>query len=284
MAAVAASPSVDSVSPEILEIGAAPPALRTWLADLRRHTGVLSILARKDFQVRYKRASLGILWAVAVPLLQAAVLAIVFSHFVKSPTHVPYGPFVFAGTIAWSYFAAATGSSVSAIVDGAGLTDKVWFPRAILALVPCLASLVGFGVSVLALFVIAPVLGAPLTAWWLVLVPATLLMFAFTVALALVLSALHVYFRDVKYLIAAALVVWMYATPVVYPQSALGAAGRWLDFNPMTGVVDLFHLAVLGPFEDWHRAVLVTVVTTVALLLAGVEAHRRLDRLFVDLL
>jgi homopolymeric O-antigen transport system permease protein len=107
---------------------------------------------------------------------------------------------------------------------------------------------------------------------------------AFTVALGLVLSALDVYFRDVKFLVAAALLVWLYATPVVYPQSAVGRLGPWLDFNPMTGVVDLFHLAVLGPVEPWHRAVIVTVVTTVALFAAGIEAHRRYDRLFVDLL
>jgi len=277
------SPGVSSTV-DVVEISATPASLRTWLAGMWGHRAVLSILARKDFQVRYKRASLGVLWAVAVPLLQAAVLAVVFSHIVKVPTSVPFGPFVFAGTVAWSYFASVTGTSVSTIVDGAGLTDKVWFPRAILAVVPCLASLVGFGISVLALLVIAPVLGAPLTAWLFVLVPATLLLFAFTTALALVLSALDVYFRDVKYLTAAALLVWMYATPVVYPQSALGSAGRWLDFNPMTGIVELFHLAVLGPFEDWHRAVLVTVVATIVLFAAGIEAHRRLDRLFVDLL
>ncbi len=245
---------------------------------------MLWILARKDFQVRYKRASLGVLWAVAVPLLQAAVLAVVFSRIVRVPTRVPYGPFVFAGTVAWSYFAGVAGTSVSAIVDGASLTDKVWFPRAILAIVPCIANLVGFGISVVALLVIAPLLGSAVTPWLLVLLPASALLFVFTVALALVLSALDVYFRDVKYLTGAALLVWMYATPVVYPQSALRGLGRWLDLNPVTGIADLFHLAVLGPFEAWHRAVLVTVVTTVALLVAGIEAHRRLDRLFVDLL
>src|SRR4051812_26726152 len=186
--------------------------------------------------------------------------------------------------VAWSYFAATTQTSSTAIVDGAGLTDKVWFPRALLALVPCIANLVGLGVSVVALLAIAPLLGATFTPWLLVLVPATILLVAFSVALALVLSALDVYFRDVKFLTTAALLVWLYITPVVYPQSALGSLGRWLDFNPVTGIVDLFHLAVLGSFEDWHRAVLVTVVTTLVLLVAGVETHRRHDRLFVDLL
>jgi lipopolysaccharide transport system permease protein len=273
-----------SPTTDVVEIGAAPARLGQWLRAVWGHRAVLWMLARKDFQVRYKRASLGVLWAVAVPLLQAAVLAIVFSQIVDAPSKVPYAPFVFAGMISWSYFSGATGTSVSSIVDGVGLTDKVWFPRALLAIVPCMAGLVGFGISLLALLVIAPLLGAPPSAWWLVLVPASLLLFAFTVALALVLSALDVYFRDVKYLTGAALLVWLYATPIVYPQSALGAAGRWLDFNPMTGIVDLFHLAVVGQFEDWHRAVIVTVVATIVLLVAGVEAHRRYDRLFVDLL
>ena len=242
------------------------------------------MLARKDFQVRYKRASLGVAWAVAVPLLQAAVLAIVFSHLVKVPTKVPYAPLVFAGTVCWSYFSGATATSVSSIVDASGLTDKVWFPRALLPIVPCLANLVGFGVSLVALLFIAPFLGAPVTPWLLVLLPATLLLVAFTVALGLVLSALDVYFRDVKFLVAAGLLVWIYVTPVVYPQSALKQLGPWLDFNPMTGIVDLFQLAVLGPVEPWHRAVVVTVTATVVLLVAGVEGHRRYDRLFVDLL
>jgi lipopolysaccharide transport system permease protein len=273
-----------SSAPEVLEIGAKPAALRQWLRAVWKHRSVLWMLARKDFQVRYKRASLGVTWAVAVPLLQAAVLAIIFSHLLKVPNKMSYAAFVFAGTVCWSYFSGATQTSVSSIVDGAGLTDKVWFPRALLPIVPCLANLVGFVVSVAALLVIAPLLGAPLTIWILVLVPATLLMVAFTVSLALVLSALDVYFRDVKFLVTAALLVWIYITPVVYPQAALKRLGPWLDFNPTTGMVDLFHLAVVGPVEPWHRAVLVTVITTVALFVAGIEGHRRYDRLFVDLL
>lgn len=279
-----AESSGSSSATEVLEISAEPAALRQWLREVWEHGPVLWMLARKDFQVRYKRASLGVTWAVAVPLLQAATLALVFSHLVKVPAKVPYAPLVFAGTVCWSYFSGATTTSVSSIVDGAGLTDKVWFPRVLLPIVPCLANLVGFGVSLVALVVIAPLLGAPLTPWLMVLLPATLLLVAFTAALGLVLSALDVYFRDVKFLVTAALLVWIYVTPVVYPQAALKHLGPWLDFNPMTGVVDLFHLAVLGPVESWHRAVIVTVVVTVALFVGGIEGQRRYDRLFVDLL
>jgi ABC-type polysaccharide/polyol phosphate export permease len=71
---------------------------------------------------------------------------------------------------------------------------------------------------------------------------------------------------------------------VVYPQSALKRVGPWLDFNPLTGIVNLFHLAVIGPVESWHRSVIVTVIATVVLFVAGIEGQRRYDRLFVDLL
>jgi lipopolysaccharide transport system permease protein len=267
----------------VVEIGAKPASVREWLRAVWEHRAVLWMLARKDFQVRYKRASLGVVWAVAVPLLQATVLAIVFSRLVRFPD-LPYAPFVFAGIVAWSYFSGATVTSVTSIVDGASLTDKVWFPRALLPIVPCLANLVGFSVSLAALLVIAPLLGAPLAPRLLVLIPATLLLVAFTIALGLVLSALNVYFRDVKFLVSAALLGWLYVTPILYPKAAVGQLGPWLDFNPMTGIVDLFHLAVVGPVGPWHRAVIVTGVVTVALFVAGIEGHRRYDRLFVDLL
>ena len=269
---------------DVVEIGTAPLTVRQWLRAVWEHRAVLWMLARKDFQVRYKRAGLGVLWAVAMPLLQATVLAVVFTRIVRVPSGVPYAPFVFSGMVPWSYFSATTLTAVSSIVDGAGLTDKVWFPRALLAIVPCLANLVGLIVSMTALVVLAPVLGAPLELRILVLVPAALLLIAFTVSLALLLSALHVYFRDVKFLVSAALLVWLYVTPVMYPQSTLTRSGPWLDFNPLTGIVDLFHVAVLGPFDHWQRPVIVTVVTTIMLLVAGIEAHRTHDRLFVDLL
>lgn len=284
MSAVAGASATHSPTNAIVEISDRPTPLGEWLRSVWSHRAVLRMLARKDFQVRYKRATLGVLWAVAVPLLQAAVLAIVFSRFVQAPGDVAYGPFVLSGVICWNYFSGSTQVAVSSIVDGSGLTDKVWFPRALLPIVPCLAGLVGFCVSALALLVLAPIMGGRLNPWLLMLGPATLLMVAFTTSLALVLSALDVYFRDVKFLTAAAFVAWLYLTPVVYPQSAVGRLGPWLDFNPVTGLVNLFHLAVLGNVENWHRSVVVTVVATVALLTIGVLAQRKHDRLFVDLL
>jgi lipopolysaccharide transport system permease protein len=245
---------------------------------------VIWVLARKDFQARYKRATFGVLWAVAVPLLQAAVLILVFSHFVHAGSGVSYGAFVLSGIVAWSFLASNLPTGATAIVEGSGLTDKVWFPRAILPIVPCLSGLVGLGISVALLVVVAPLLGAPFGPKILILIPACALLICFTIALTMVLAALQVYFRDVRFIVTAGLVIWLYATPIMYPQSVVGSLGPWLDFNPFTGIVSLFHMAVLGGTAGWVRPVVVSLAATCLLLGAAVEAHRRYDRLFVDLL
>lgn len=239
------------------------------------------VLARKDFQTRYKRATLGIIWVVAVPLLQGAVMAVVFSRVVRFSTGADFGAYVIGGIMAWSYFAATLSSATSSIVDASGLTDKVWFPRILLVLVPPLANAIGLVVSLAVLVALLPLLDVAYGARLVLLVPAMALLIAFTTSLALVLSALYVYFRDVRFLVQASLLVWLYVTPIVYYQNQFDDHGV-LDFNPMTGAIEVFRLATVGGDGNWLRAVLVTVVVTIALATVGFEAHRRHDRLFVD--
>lgn len=278
------APGLDLSAQPILELDDRPAPLREWLRAMWEHRGVTFVLARKDFQVRFKRASFGVMWAVAVPALQAAVMVFVFSHFIHTKAHVPYGVYVLSGILAWSYFAATVPAGVTSIVDGTGLTDKVWFPRAILPLVPCLSGLVGLGISMILLLIGTPILGAHFGVRILLLIPACMLLVTFTASLALVASALQVYFRDVRFIVSALLMVWLYGTPIMYLESSLGHVGPYLDFNPMTGVITLFRLAVLGPVQPWHRALVVSLVTTIVLLVIGVETQRRRDRVFVDLL
>jgi lipopolysaccharide transport system permease protein len=119
----------------------------------------------------------------------------------------------------------------------------------------------------------------------LLLAPGVVLLVIFSAALSLCLAALHVYFRDVRFLVGAALLVWFYLTPIAYPRHLLGSRlGTLIDFNPMTGVVILFHLATVGGDGPWLRALIVSVLATAVLAAAAVEGNRRHDRLFVDLL
>jgi len=263
-----------------------PGPLFAWLAGLWRFRGVLLALSRKDFQVRYKRATLGVLWSAALPLLQSTVLVFIFSRVGDFGTgrSFSYAGYVLAGMVPWVFVSTSIGASTTSIVEASGLTDKVWFPRAILALVPPCANTIMLATSTVILLIGLPLIGVPPALRLLLLVPAALLAIAFSAAFGMLLAALYVYFRDLKFLVQAVLLVWLYVTPVVYPPAELGPAGRWLDWNPLTGITGMFQSAAVGsPFPS-VRALLVSVLATLGLGAIGVLVHRHHDRLFVDLL
>lgn len=267
----------------VLEMSAAPQSTATWFRSILDHREVLVALAQKDFKVRYKRASFGVLWAVALPLVQSAVMIVVFSRITRAgDSGIDYMGYVLGGMVGWSYIAVTLPSATTAVVDGAGLTDKVWFPRALLVLAPMLANGVGMAISVVIVLPVQLIRGE-LDLGVVLLVPAVVLAFTLVGAASLVLSALYVSFRDIKFLVQAGLLVLFYATPVLYPPSFLGSIGDYTRYNPFTGSVNLFQRAFTDVPVD-GVAVAVSTVTALVLLVAGVQLHRRNDRLFVDLL
>lgn len=268
----------------VIELGPEPSSASDWVRAVWDHRQVTWILARKDFQTRYKRAALGVLWAILLPLLQAVVLIVIFSRIIDVESGISYGVYVLSGVLAWGYFSATVPAGVTSIVDNASLTDKLWFPRAVLPLVPAISGLFGLGLSMIVLLIATPILGAGLGLRTLLLIPACLLLIAFVVSASLLLSAVQVYFRDMKFIASAGLTVWLYVTPIMYPRDALGSAGQWLDANPLTGILALFHTASIGPHETLLRPLAVSVGATIAMLIAAIEVHRRHDRLFADLL
>lgn len=266
----------------VLELGPEPARLTTWVGSLWSHRHVLRTLAAKDFKVRYKRASFGIAWAILLPLVQAAVLIVVFGRLGLDDPGLDYLGYVLSGVTAWSYASVTFMAATSSVVDGASLTDKVWFPRALLALAPASANLVGLGIGVLLVVSIQAVRGE-LDAAVLLVVPAVLLLVSLVVALSLVSSALYVRFRDVRFIVQALTLLLFYATPILYTPERLGRLADALPFNPFAGAIGLFQRAFVDePVQGWH--LVGTGAWTVALLVIGVELHRRNDRTFVDLL
>lgn len=246
---------------------------------------LLVILSRKDFFVRYRRASFGLLWAVALPLIQAGVMAVVFSHVVRIHTGTNYPTFVYSGILPWTFFAGTLPGAATSIVDGQDIATKIYFPRPILPLVSIGSNLYGFLPGLVILLGFAAVGHVAFGLNWLLLLPATVVMVALTAGFALVMAALHVYFRDVRYLVQAALTAWLYLTPVLYPLSkAPGFLRHVLQVLPTTGMVELFRVGSVGADPGWITSFAITCGWSLALLGAAALLYRRFDRVFVDLL
>ena len=241
-------------------------------------------LARKEFFVRYRRAMFGLAWAVALPALQAVVLAVILSRVARF--NIPhYGVFIFAGTVAWAYFSASLSAGTTAIVDNASLSSKIYFPRAVLPVAACAANVFALVIGVVILLVASIAAGVSPGVRTLYLLPGVVLSVALSVALAVTASALHVYLRDVKYGVQAALLVWFYVTPIFYPITWLhGAIASVVRANPVTSVVEMFQAAALPGVAVDPTAIVATVGWTAALAVTGLVLHCRFDRLFADLM
>lgn len=258
-------------------------SMAEYLRDLRRSWPLLRVLARKEFLVRYRRASFGVVWALALPLLQAGVLALVLPRFVRFDVEGSYVLFVLAGSTVWAFFAGSVGDGTASIVAAQDISTRVYFPRLVLPLVVVLSNLYALlpGVGVLAAATIA-VHGPTVRVGWLI--PAVLLGTILVASLAAALSAMHVYFRDVRYLVQASLIPLFYLTPVIYPLDAIGRLRPWIEVNPVTGVVQLFRAGTVGVEGPWMTGVAWSVGWSVVVFVLALTVHRRRDRVFVDLL
>ena len=272
-------------NPPSLTLGATPPPLRELLVDTWRRRQLLIVLAKQEFLVRYRRATFGIVWAAALPIFQASVLAFVLSRVVRiGGSGDPYAFFVYVGVVPATYFSTVLSIGSTSIVDSANLTAKIYFPRLMLPLVTMLSNLFGLAVNIGLLIVAWAIFGGHRSIAILLLPLAVLALLLLASGLAALLSAMHVYGRDVRFLVQAALVPLFYMTPIFFPLSILGAPRKVLLVNPLTGVVELFRRALGVADAEWKIAVAVTLLWIVVSWTAALRMHRRHDRLFVDLL
>lgn len=260
-----------------------PLPLRALVIEIWRARGLTLALGRQEFQVRYRRARLGVLWAVGMPLLQAVVLAIIFGNIVRFKTSIPYLTYVLTGLTAFSFFSGTVAAASTAIVDASGMASKIYFPRAVLPLIKVVSSTVGLGIGVVMMTTVALLQGVRPGLEILLVIPALLLLVLLTASLSLLLSALHVYFRDVRFVVQAALTLWFYATPVFYPVVILPRYVRLaLQANPLVGIIELIRVGFGAPDPGWQHSLLGTVVWVVLLCIAAAWIHRRYDRVFSD--
>jgi lipopolysaccharide transport system permease protein len=250
----------------------------------RRALGLVWVLSRKNFQVRYKRASLGVAWAVVQPVFQTALLSfvflVVFPGTAKRIEHYPV--FVLSGMLPWAYFAQGLSAATTSVVDNAGLVRKVRIPSWVFPLSAVGGITQAFLASLGVLLIASVAIGT--ASWGLLLLPvAVVLETLFIASLGVLTCAFHVAMRDVKYLVDAGVMAFFYATPVLYSLDRVPERYRPIfQANPMEGILTLYRSATLGTPIAWS-GVAVSVGCTVVLAGLAWWAHRARSGEFADL-
>ena len=173
-------------------------------------------------------------------------------------------------------------------INNSGLFSKVYFPRLIMPIAIVLFRLISFLVNFcmfLGFLLVFHLRGANIApGWWAFATPLVLCQ---TIALAIgigsLAAALTARYRDMIHVLSYLLGFWMYATPIVYPLSAIPYPWRLLFFlNPMTSVVEVFRHGWLGTGEIHFAIWAVNAVTTAVVLGAGIVAFNYTEKTVID--
>lgn len=222
----------------------------------RRALELLYVIAVNDFKKTYFGTALGYLWSIARPLMLFGVLLVVFTHVFRLASHVPhYAEFLLFDIVLFGFFQEATLTAVGSIVGHEAVVRKTQFPRLVIPLAVVFTSLFNVVLNLVVAFVFILAVGIS-PAWsWLLLVVVMALLFVLTTAVSMILSALFPRYRDLAIIWTVLSTALFYATPVLYPITAVSHNFRdVIALNPLAPIFDLAQKWVTNPRTPWPSA------------------------------
>ena len=274
------------IEPDVITLRPSKGLVGLQLKDLWHYRELIFFLTWRDILVRYKQTLLGAAWAVINPLINMLVLTIIFGSFAQMSTEgYPRQVFTFAALLPWGLFAKAVNDAGRSMLTNRSMITKVYFPRLIVPLASVLGGLLDFVIAFVVLLGMMFYFQIGITTKILLLPGFILLALVASLGVGLWLSALHVNYRDVGYIIPFLTQLLLLITPVAYSASEVPVQWQWLyAMNPMVGVVEGFRWALLG--GDNLSWLMLGVSTAVALLLlvSGLYYFRYMERTFADMI
>lgn len=258
------------------------------LKEVWRYKDLVYMFVKRDFVSSFKQTVLGPIWFFINPILTTIVYLVIFGRIAKLPTDdAPPLLFYLAGVTLWNYFSSSLLATSSTFAGNAGIFGKVYFPRLVTPLSIVISNLMRLGVQFL-LFII--VWGYYLSKgqvhpnWWVLATPFLILMMAFfSLGLGMIFSALTTKYKDLSMLLGFGVSLFMYATPVIYPTSALRGVFKELAlYNPLTGIFECFKYAWLGVGDFSPTMLGISSLIIVIIMAIGVVIFNKVEKTFMD--
>lgn len=215
--------------------------------NFKKYSFLLSQLVSRDFKVKYKRSVLGIVWSLLYPVLNMAVLALVFSKMFKFSTPgVNYLVYVLSGLVMFNYFSEASNLAMSSVVANFSLINKIYIPKYIFPLSKCLFVGINFLLTLIPLYLVILLTGTGLNIYHLILPYAFICLFIFTFGFGLILSTISVFLRDMFYIYGIVITLWTYLTPIMYDISMISESLQIIfKLNPLYHYISFIRQIIL---------------------------------------
>ncbi len=212
---------------------------------IQKYKFLIRQLVVRDFKTKYKRSILGVFWSFLNPLLTMSVQYIVFATIFKAD--VPnYPSYLLIGIVTFSFFTEACGMSLTSIVGNSGLITKVYMPKYIYPLTRVMSSVVNLAISLIPLLIVCLFTGVRFEKSAILAIYFLLCVVVFSLGFGLVLATSMVFFRDTQFLWSVLSMIWMYLTPIFYPESILPPELKViLYFNPLYHFIKSERMCIL---------------------------------------
>ncbi|GAB2025284.1 ABC transporter permease [Lactovum odontotermitis] len=262
---------------------------------------LLKGLVKTDFKLRYQGSFIGYLWSILKPILLFLVMYMVFVRFLRLGGLVPHFPVaLLLGITLWNFFGESTSIGMTTIVARGDLLRKISFPKPILILAVVMNALINFGISLIVVIIFAVWNGVHFSWTLIAVIPLSVELVMFTLGVALLLSTIYVYFRDLAPVWEVVMQAGFYATPIIYPISQItdvmpGSAGqtiaRIVMLNPMAQIVQDFRYVLtysnnMNPtawqlFNHWYYG-FIPVALSIFVFLLGLHVFNKRAKKFAE--
>lgn len=240
-------------------------------------------LVKRDLKGRYKGSALGFLWTFLNPLFQLLVYTMVFSVIMRAGIE-DYYIFLFVALIPWIFFGTSVSGGASCIMAQQDMVKKIYFPREVLPIAYVTSLFINMLLSFCVVFAVLFVAGYSISPLGLLCLPLIMIVeYILALGIAMIVSAVTVYLRDLEYLLSIITMAWQFLTPVMYSIDMIPEDFRWVfGLNPMTSVINAYRdILYYGKVPELQTLVS-AIGLGVALFLVGWFVFDRLQRRFVE--
>ncbi len=259
---------------------------------LRRHANLTRELAISQFKLKYTGSVLGYLWSLFKPLMLFGILYVVFARLFHLDRNTDNYVFqLLLGIVLFTFFQETTQTAMNAIAANGNMIRKAYFPRPILVISATLSSSMTFLINLVLILVIAGSMGKLALGWdSLVALPLVIELYLLVLGIALLLSSLFVFYRDIGHIWEILMQLLVYASAVIFPITLVPPRLRgWFLVNPVAQIIEDMRRALVSTRIDWSvafmQAAYVVPFAIIAILLGlGFYVFNRLTPRFAEYL
>jgi len=241
-------------------------------------------MVRRELRQKYKGSALGVVWYLINPLVLMGAYYFMFGVVFKlagpdQPEQYPL--FLLVGLVVWIFFSQSLLSAAPSLLDHGALIRKARFPRETIPASVVTVQLVTFVVLLALLAPITIAIRGSLDVALLLLPLLLACLFAFVLGLALAVSALHAYFRDVAPILSAALLPWFFMSPIFFEPEAVTSKEtarfvlEWV--NPVAPFIGAVRDVIYGGVVPEVSDLLYVLIASALALLGGRALFRRMQ-------